>query len=65
MLYGVVCSAKDNGLESYSYLRELFEKLPAIAPGDTDVIEALLPWQVAERQTQATDSEIPETATAA
>jgi transposase len=64
MLYSIVCSAKANGLEPYSYLRELFEKLPAIASGDTDAIEALLPWQVAGRQTQATDSKNPETAAA-
>lgn len=64
VLYSIVCSAKANALEPYSYLRELFEKLPAIAPGDPDTIEALLPWQVAERQAQAADSENPETAAA-
>jgi hypothetical protein len=56
VLYSLVCSAKANGLEPYSYLRELFEKLPAMGPEETDAIEALLPWRGAERQTQATDS---------
>ncbi len=64
MLYSVIGSAKANGLEPYSYLRELFEKLPAIPPEDNDAIEALLPWRVAERQTQASDSKNPETAAA-
>ena len=61
VLYSIVCSAKANGLEPYRYLRELFEKLPAISPQDTDAIEALLPWRVAER---AADAVQPEDASA-
>ena len=64
VLYSIVCSAKANSLQPYSYLRDLFEKLPAIASGDHDTIEALLPWQVAKRQIQATDSKNLETAAA-
>ena len=65
VLYSIVRCAKANGLEPYDYLRELFETLPAIAPEDADAIKALLPWQVAERQTQTADSKHPETAAAA
>jgi transposase len=64
VLYSIICTAKANGLEPYSYLRELFEKLPAISRDDNDAIEALLPWRVNERQTRAGDSENPETAAA-
>ena len=65
VLYSIVSCAKANGLEPYRYLRELFEKLPTIGPEDTDAIEALLPWRVAERQTAQADSKNPETAAAA
>ena len=64
VLYSLVCTAKANGLDPYGYLRELFEKLPAIVAEDTDAIEALLPWQVAERQTQPADAKNPETVAA-
>jgi transposase len=41
-LYSLVMSARANGLESYSYLRHLFEHLP---PATTvEDVEALLPW---------------------
>ena len=65
VLYSLVRSAKANGLEPYSYLRELFETLPAIPSEDTDAIEALLPWRVAERQAKLDDSKNPETAAVA
>ncbi len=48
VLYSIVQTAKANGLEPYSYLRQLCEQLPAITPEDTDAIETLLPWRVAE-----------------
>ncbi len=57
VLFSIVRSAKANGLEPYCYLRELFEKLPAISPQDTDAIEALLPWRVAERTADAVQQE--------
>lgn len=65
VLYSIVQSAKANGLEPYRYLRELFEQLPAIAPEDTDAIEAMLPWRVAERQAKQADSKNPDHAAAA
>jgi transposase len=44
-LYGIIETAKANGLEPYAYLRLIFEKLPqATTPAD---IAALLPWYVA------------------
>jgi hypothetical protein len=64
VLYSIVRCAKANGLEPYRYLRELFEKLPAIPPEDADAIEALLPWRVSARQTRAANSKRPETAAA-
>ncbi len=65
VLYSVVQTAKANALEPYSYLRQLFEQLPAIAPDDTDAIEALLPWRVAERQAAPAASKKPDHAAAA
>ena len=45
-LYGIIETAKANGLEPYAYLRLVFEKLPqATMPAD---VEALLPWNVAK-----------------
>ena len=44
-LYGIIETAKANGLEPYAYLRLIFEKLPqATTLAD---VEALLPWNVA------------------
>lgn len=43
-LYGIIETAKANGLEPYAYLRHIFEKLPqATTPAD---MVALLPWNV-------------------
>jgi transposase len=51
-LYSIIETAKAAGLEPYSYLRLIFEKLPqAVTLAD---IEALLPWVV--RAAQATQS---------
>jgi hypothetical protein len=47
-LYSIVRSAKANSLEPCRYLRELFEKLPAVSPQDAGAIEALLPWRFAK-----------------
>ena len=45
-LYGIIESAKANGLEPYAYLRQLFEKLPhAKTVAD---FEALLPFSTSE-----------------
>jgi len=65
VLYSIVRSAKANGLEPYRYLRELFEQLPAIDPNDTEAIEALLPWRLAEREAKQADSKNTDHAAAA
>ncbi|WP_143814934.1 transposase domain-containing protein, partial [Magnetofaba australis] len=43
-LYGLIETAKANGLEPFTYLRHLFEKIPA-AQTVAD-FEALLPWSL-------------------
>ncbi len=47
-LYGLIETAKANGLEPYAYLRHVFKELPK-APSVEDV-EALLPWNVKIRK---------------
>ncbi|MBU0544223.1 MAG: IS66 family transposase [Proteobacteria bacterium] len=44
LLYSLIETAKANGLEPYSYLRHIFEKLPAATT--LDQYEALLPWNL-------------------
>lgn len=45
-LYGIIETARANGIEPYAYLRQIFEKLPqATTLAD---VEALLPWNVAK-----------------
>ena len=43
-LYGLIETAKMNGLEPYAYLQRVFEKLPAAKT--VEDFEALLPWRV-------------------
>ena len=43
-LYGLLMTAKANGLEPYGYLRHLFEQLPNA--DQVDDFERLLPWNV-------------------
>lgn len=43
-LYGLIETAKANGLEPYKYLRHIFTELPKVET--IDQIEALLPWNV-------------------
>ena len=65
VLYSIVRCAKANGLEPYRYLRALFEQLPAIEPNDTDAIEALFPWRLADCDAERADSKDPNHAAAA
>ncbi len=46
-LYGLIETAKANGLEPYAYLRHVFKELPKAASA-VDV-EALLPWNVSAK----------------
>ena len=43
-LYGLIETAKANGLEPYLYLRKVFELLPRAATADD--VEQLLPWNI-------------------
>ena len=43
-LYGLVETAKANGLEPWAYLEKIFEALPAATTAED--IEALLPWRI-------------------
>ncbi len=43
-IYSIVESAKENGLNPFSYLQYLFEKLPNIDIQDQSAIDELLPW---------------------
>jgi len=43
-LYGLIETAKANGLEPYIYLRHVFKALPKVE--SVDDVEALLPWNV-------------------
>ena len=48
-LYGLIETAKANGLEPYAYLKLVFTELPkAVTLAD---VEALLPWHVARPAT--------------
>lgn len=44
IIYSVVETAKENGLNPYYYLRYLFEKLPNIDLTDQQELDKLLPW---------------------
>lgn len=48
-LYSLIETAKANGLEPYQYLRKVFDKLPGA--NNVADIEALLPWQQREDNT--------------
>ena len=43
-IYSIVESAKENGLNPYTYLQYLFERLPNIDLEDPNAIDELLPW---------------------
>jgi len=44
MIYSIVVSAKDNGLNPYAYLVYLFEQMPNLEITDKDVLDSLMPW---------------------
>ena len=43
-IYSIVETAKENGLNPFSYLKHLFERLTATDPADVAAIDSLLPW---------------------
>ena len=46
VIYSIVESAKENGLNPHAYLTHLFEKLPNLASVTPEALDALLPWNV-------------------
>lgn len=44
MIYSIVESAKENGLNPYAYLVYLFEQMPNLEITDKDVLDSLMPW---------------------
>jgi transposase len=44
VVYSIIETAKANGLTPFFYLKFLLERLPNIAAGDTDALDALMPW---------------------
>lgn len=46
VVYSIIETAKENGLNPYAYLTYLFERLPNMDTTDAVAIESLLPWNV-------------------
>jgi hypothetical protein len=44
VIYSIVETAKENGLNPFDYLKFVFERIKAIDPADSSTIDALLPW---------------------
>ncbi|MGI6227152.1 MAG: IS66 family transposase [Peptococcales bacterium] len=47
IIYSIVETAKENGLNPFIYLLHVFEKLPTIDTQDIDALDDLLPWSAA------------------
>jgi hypothetical protein len=43
-IYSIIETAKENGLNPYTYLTYLFEKLPNVDVRDKSFLDGLLPW---------------------
>ena len=48
VMYSLTETAKANDLNPQRYLQQVFETLPLIAEGDTQSLEELLPWNIAQ-----------------
>ena len=45
IIYSMIETAKENGLNPFQYLMHLFEQLPQLAdPKNPEVLDSLLPW---------------------
>lgn len=44
IIYSIVESAKENGLNPFEYLTYLFEQLPNININDNNILDNLMPW---------------------
>lgn len=57
VMYSIIETAKENGLDPYKYLVYVFQKAPnSDVPNNVNSIEALLPWFVPERLKAIKDS---------
>ncbi|PAF20885.1 transposase, partial [Shouchella clausii] len=46
IVYSIVETAKENGLNPYEYLLYLFQQLPTVDVNNDEVIQKMLPWSV-------------------
>lgn len=46
IVFSIIETAKENGLNPYAYLNYLFEKLPNLESRDGETLDQLLPWNV-------------------
>jgi transposase len=46
IIFSIIETAKENGLNPYAYLNYLFEKLPNLESRDDETLDQLLPWNV-------------------
>ena len=53
-IYSIVETAKENGLNPYTYLEYLFEEMPNMDISDPQNLERLLPWSKAVSYTHLT-----------
>jgi transposase len=44
IIYSIVETAKENGLDPFAYLEYIFERINNIDPANSDAIDSLLPW---------------------
>lgn len=47
LIYSIVETAKENGLNPFDYLKYLFERIKIIDPADISTLDSLLPWSEA------------------
>jgi transposase len=43
-IYSIIETAKENGLNPFTYLTYLFEQLPNVDANDPAILDGLLPW---------------------
>jgi transposase len=44
VIYSIVETAKENGLDPYGYLQHVFERLPGVDPRNQSEVDDLMPW---------------------
>jgi hypothetical protein len=59
VIYSLIETAKENGLDPYAYLKLLFEKLPNLPSRENQYLDPLLPWNVSLKPVQPTDGTRP------